>query len=176
MVDFEIPDRSIVPEVDEIDINPHRLQKIMEETENYNSYSRQSAAYDDFKTPIPERFWGRNRYRIVVSEGQDATYGPYSIVSIYELIPGMKEGLLIAKYRPTRAAYKDSKGSEIGAVPLQTVEQADRHALACRMNAEREERMARKDPKLTASVAIHMPILMAPDAARKRINARQTQG
>ena len=173
MGNFDIPDRNSLPEVDEVPINPYRLQKIMEEDEKYNGLSRQSAAFDEKGVPIPPQYWGRNRYRIVVAEGQDSTYGPYPIISIYDLVPGIKDGLLIAKYRPMRAAYKATDGAEVAAVPLQTLEQADRHGRACRLEAERAERMTKKDPRLNASIAIHMPLLMAPEASRKRINVQK---
>lgn len=177
MVKFELPDRKIIPEVDEVPINPYRLKKVIEDCENYNKDSRLWKQYEsDTGEEIPEKYRGRNRYWATPGEGNDDKVGTYTIISIYDLDPSAEDGrILICKYRPERAAYRTSKGEEIDATPLQTMQQAEKHIRACQLDAERQERMAKKDPKLVSELKVHMPLMMAPDAARKRINARQTK-
>ena len=100
-------------------------------------------------------------------------HGEYPIVAIYDMDPEAIDGrILIAKYAPYRAAYKGSNGNEIEAVPLQTVRQAEKSILAARLEAERQERMGKKDSKLVSEVQVNMPTLMSPNAARRRIDAR----
>lgn len=177
MVDFELPERSFVPEVDEIRINPYRLKQILEDIESYNKDSRMglSRTTDGTDSEIPIKYRGRNRYWTpkTPSTGNHKVYGEYPVICIYDMDPEAIDGrILIAKYVPYRAAYKDSKGNEIEAVPLQTVKQAEKSILAARLEAERQERMAKKDSRLVSEVKVQMPLLMAPNAARRQIDAR----
>ncbi len=177
MVEFELPERSFVPEVDEIRINPYRLKLILEDMEAYNKDSRLglSRTTDGTDTEIPLKYRGRNRYWTpkTPGTGHHEVHGEYPIVAIYDMDPEAIDGrILIAKYVPYRAAYKDCQGNEIEAVPLQTVRQAEKSILAARLEAERQERMGKKDSKLVSEVRVNMPTLMSPNAARRRIDAR----
>ena len=64
MVEFELPERSFVPEVDEIRINPYRLKQILEDLEAYNKDCRMglSRTTDGTDSEIPMKYRGRNRY------------------------------------------------------------------------------------------------------------------
>jgi hypothetical protein len=175
MVKFDLPERKFVPDVDEIGINPHRLKQIIEDAEAYNKDCRLWKKYEsDTGEEIPEKYRGRNRYWITAGEGQNDKIGVYTVISVYDLDPSDPDGrVLIAKYRPERAAYRASNGNEIDATPLQTLAQAEKHLKACKLEAERQERMAKKDPKLTSSIKAHIPLLYSPNTARKVIDARQ---
>lgn len=177
MVEFDLPERSFVPEVDEIRINPYRLKQILEDMESYNKDSRLglSRTTDGTDSEIPLKYRGRNRYWTprTPGTGHHEVHGEYPVICIYDMDPEAIDGrILIARYVPYRAAYKDSKGNEVDAVPLQTVKQAEKSILAARLEAERQERMGKKDSKLVSEVQVNMPTLMSPNAARRRIDAR----
>jgi len=170
VVKFDLPEVKFNPEIDEVPINPYRLKKIIEDVNLYNKDSRLWKQYEAGGEEIPMQYRGRNRYWLTVGEGQDAKYGPYTVVSLYDLDP--QEKTLICKYKIVREATKTLTGKELEEVPLQTLAQAEKYVKAARLEAERQERMAKKDPKLTSEIKAHIPLMMAPDAARKRIDAR----
>jgi hypothetical protein len=45
---------------------------------------------------------------------------------------------------------------------------AAKHIQACRLEAERKERMAKKDPRLNREVEIHMPAIFKPEKAKEK--------
>jgi hypothetical protein len=174
MIDFGLRDVKFVPEIDEIDVNPAKLQKILQELEVYNKDCRLWKKYDDTGAEIPMRYRGRNRYWAVVGNANDPAYGEYPVISVYDLDPETLDGrILICRYRPARAAQKNMHGTQLDAVPLQTLAQAEKSMRAARLEAERQERMAKKDPKLTSEINVHIPLLYAPDAARRKIDVNQ---
>jgi hypothetical protein len=173
-MDFGLKDVKFIPEIDEIPINPNRLKKIIEDCVEYNLASRQYKKYDSSGGEIPERYRGRNRYWLTAGEGHHELYGDYPIISLYDLDPEALDGrVLICKYRPERPAQKTTTGEELHAVPLQTLAQAEKQIRAAQLEAERQERMAKKDSKLVSEIKIKIPTMMAPTAARRRISESQ---
>lgn len=170
-MDFGLNQIKFVPEIDEIPINPYRLKKIIEDCNEYNTDSKLGKKFDSTGGEIPERYRGRNRYWLTAGEGHHEIHGDYPLISLYDMDPESPDGrVLICRYRPERSAQKTKSGEELPAVPLQTVAQAEKSLRAARLEAERRERMARKDPKLVQDIKIKIPTLMAPSAARRRIN------
>jgi hypothetical protein len=164
MVDFGIPEHKFLPEIDEQPITMENFKKIIEELEIYNKDSRLWKKYDSSGGEIPERYRGRNRYWVNQGEGNDETIGPYTLISIYDLDPEAKDGRrLICRYKIV---------DNDGITPLQSLEQAERHAMAARMEAERQERMAKKDSKLVSALHIQMPTLYRPEEARKIVEVK----
>ena len=163
MVDFNFPEARFNPELVEIPASMDEIKAIIEDCEDYNRDSRLWKIRDEYGNEIPMKYRGRNRYWITKGETEDTVHGPYTNIQIYDLDPEAKDHRrLIAKYKIV---------SEDGTV-MQTIEQAERHVMAARLEAERVERMALKDPKLNSSINIHMPLLYHPDEARKVIDAR----
>jgi hypothetical protein len=175
-MDFGLKNSKFVPEIDEVPINPHRLREIIEELEQYNLACRLYRKYDAVGEEIPAKYRGRNRYWATVSEGHHETYGEYPLVSIYDQDPEALDGrVLICRYRPERPAQKSTTGGELPAVPLQTIAQAEKQIIAARLEAERQERMKKKDPRLATDIKIKIPTLLAPTAARRRLDAKYVQ-
>lgn len=175
-MDFGLRDTKYVPEIDEVPINPLRLREILEELEQYNAACRLYRKYDAVGDEIPSKYRGRNRYWATAGEGHHETYGDYPLISIYDLDPESLDGrVLICRYRPERAAQKTTDGKELPAVPLQTLAQAEKQIIAARLEAERQERMKRKDSRLTTDIKIKIPTLLAPTAARRRLDAKYDQ-
>jgi len=173
-MDFELPDVKFVPEIDEIPINPYRLKKIIADCEEYNSDCRLFKKFDSTGGEIPARYRGRNRYWLTAGEGHHKIYGLYTIISLYDLNPESPDGrILICRYRPERPAQKTTTGQELPAVPLQTLAQAEKAIKAAQLEAERRERMAKKDSKLVNEIKIKIPTLMAPIATRRKIDESQ---
>lgn len=163
-----------VPEVDEVPINPYRLREIIQEIAEYNLACRLYEKYDSTGGEIPAKYRGRNRYWVTTSEGHHEIHGDYPLISVYDLDPESPEGrLLICRYRPERPAMKTNSGKELPAVPLQTLAQAEKQIKAAQLEAERQERMRKKDPRLANDIKIKIPTLMAPLAARRRIDEHQ---
>lgn len=175
-MDFGLKNSKFVPEIDEVPINPLRLREILEELEQYNSACRLYRKYDAVGEEIPAKYRGNNRYWATVGEGHHETYGEYPLISIYDLDPEALDGrVLICRYRPERAAQKTKDGKELPAVPLQTIAQAEKQIKAARLEAERQERMKRKDTRLTTDIKVKIPTLLAPTAARRRLDAKYAQ-
>jgi hypothetical protein len=157
---FNFPETKFCPEVDEVLITLAKLKKIVEWSNAYNLKCRLGAAKDDDGNPIPLNYMGHNRYWISMGEGTDETVGPYSLVSVYDLNPSETDTrTLLVRYKIT-----DSQGGIV-----QTEAQAAKHIRACRLEAERKEAMAKKDPKLNESVNIHMPAIYRPERASKMV-------
>jgi hypothetical protein len=162
MINLWLPERSFIPELDEIPITPGKIKKVIEELENYNRACRLWYATDDAGNSIPERYRGRNRYHESTGEGLDDQIGAYTVLSIYDLDPeSASKKVLIARYR-----IANSDGSH-----LQTKAQAEKHIKAARLNAEREERQIRKDPALQAEIKVKLPTFYSPEVVRRKINA-----
>lgn len=158
---FNLPETKFVPDVDEKPITLAKMKKIIEWTNEYNLKCRLGAAQDDDGNPIPAQYLGRNRYWMSYGEGQDEAVGPYSMISVYDLNPSAPDSrTLLVRYRIT-----DSRGNLV-----QTAAQAAKHIQACRLEAERKEAMARKDPKLNESVNIHMPAIYKPVKAIQKVD------
>lgn len=157
---FNLPESKFIPEVDELPITLAKMKKIIEWTNEYNLKCRLGAAQDADGNPIPVQYLGRNRYWISYGEGSDEAVGPYSLISVYDLDPSAIESrTLLVRYRIT-----DSRGNLV-----QTAAQAQKHIRACRLEAERKEAMAKKDPKLNESVNIHMPAIYKPEKAIEKV-------
>ena len=172
-MDFGLKNSKFVPEIDEVPINPHRLREIIEELEQYNLACRLYRKYDAVGDEIPAKYRGRNRYWVTTSDGHDEVHGDYPLISIYDQDPESPEHrVLICRYRPERPAMKTTTGKDLPAVPLQTVAQAEKQIRAAQLEAERQERMRKKDPRLTTDLKIKIPTLMAPAAARRRIDEK----
>jgi len=162
-IDFGLPERRFVPEIDEVPINPFRMKLLIEELETYNLACRQWKKYYEGEE-IPEKYRGRNRYWASPADGNDAEHGPYTIIWIYDLDPSALDGrALIAKYKIAR----------YDGAPLQTLQQAEKHVRAAQLDAERKERQAKKDPRLNNELKVHMPLMYSPTAARRKIDASQ---
>jgi hypothetical protein len=158
---FNLPEAKYVPEVDEVPITLAKLKKIIEWCNAYNLKCKLGAAQDDDGNAIPLNYVGRNRYWLSMGEGQDEAVGPYSMVSLYDLNPSASDSrTLLVRYRIT-----DSRGDIV-----QTAAQAAKHIHACRLEAERKEAMARKDPKLNETVNIHMPSVYKPSKAIEKVD------
>lgn len=158
MGEFELPDTKFVPEVDEISITLAKFKSIVEWVNEYNLCSK-LGKNDPAGDAIPARYIGKNRYWIVESEGQDDTVGAYALFSVYDLDPRAADGrVLLVRYRLT-----DSRGDLV-----QTQAMAAKHVQAARLEAERKERMAAKNPKLTQEVNIHMPAIYTPAKAQAK--------
>jgi hypothetical protein len=153
---FNLIEAKYVPEVDEVPITLAKFKKIIEWSNAYNLSCRLGAANDSEGAAIPVIYLGRNRYWLSLGEGNDEIIGPYSQVSVYDLAPnGIDSGTLLVRYKIT-----DSRGNIV-----QTAAQAAKHIHACRLEAERKEAMAKKDPKLNEQVAIHMSAVYTPTKA-----------
>lgn len=173
-MDFGLKDTKFVPEIDEIPINPYRLKKIIADCEEYNSDCRLYKKYDSTGGEIPARYRGRNRYWMTAGEGHHEIHGDYPLIALYDLDPESPDGrILICRYRPERPAQKTTTGQELPAVPLQTLAQAEKSIRAAQLEAERRERMAKKDSKLVQEIKIKIPTMMAPAATRRRIDESQ---
>jgi hypothetical protein len=158
MGEFKLPDVNFVPEIDEISITLASFKKVVEWANEYNLQSRMGAD-DQNGDSIPARYLGKNRYWIQESEGHDPSVGTYALFSVYDMDPRAPEGRrLLIRYRLT-----DSRGDLV-----QTKAQASKHIAACRLEAERKERMAKKDPRLNREVDIHMPAIYKPEKAQKK--------
>jgi len=158
MGEFKLPEARFVPEVDEKPITYIKLKDIIEWLAEYNLCSC-IGKNDQVGDAIPARYLGHNRYWITESQGQDDAIGAYSLFSIYDLDPRSPDGrVLLIRYRLT-----DSRGDLV-----QTRAQAIKHIRAARLEAERAERMKKKDPKLTSTISIHMPAIYKPVKAQKK--------
>lgn len=158
MSEFKLPDVKFVPEVDEMPITLAKFKRMIEWINEYNLASRMGAN-DPAGDPIPTRYIGKNRYWIIEGNGIDEKIGDYALFSLYDLDPRASDGkILLIRYRLT-----DSRGELV-----QTQAQAAKHIQAARLDAERKERMARKDPKLTNAVNIHMPAIYKPEKAQTK--------
>lgn len=158
MGEFKLPEVKFVPEVDEIPVTLAKFKDIIDWSNAYNLASRMGQN-DQAGDAIPARYIGKNRYWIAESEGQDEKVGPYASFSIYDLDPRAPDGrVLLVRYRLT-----DSRNNLV-----QTQAQASKHIAAARLEAERKERMAKKDPKLNDSVDIHMPAIYTPAKAQAK--------
>ena len=158
MSEFKLPDINFVPEIDEISITLASFKKVVEWANEYNLQSRMGAD-DPNGDPIPVRYLGKNRYWIQEGEGYDSTVGSYALFSVYDMDPRSPEGRrLLVRYRLT-----DSRGNLV-----QTQAMAAKHIQACRLEAERKERMAKKDPKLNQTVDIHLPDIFTPEKAKAK--------
>ena len=159
MGEFKLPEVTFVPSIDEI---PVTLAKLKEQIDWANAYNLASklCQNDQAGDPIPARYLGKNRYWISEGEGQDNKVGPYAIFSVYDLDPRATDGkVLLVRYRLT-----DSRNNLV-----QTQAQASKHIHAARLEAERKERMARKDPRLNETVDIHMPAIYTPAKAQAKV-------
>lgn len=158
MGEFKLPETKFVPEVDEISITLARFRSQIDWINEYNLCARQGKL-DPAGDEIPARYIGRNRYWAIEGEGQDPTVGAYPLFSIYDLDPRAADGrVLLARYRIT-----DSGGNLV-----QTRAMAAKHIQAARLEAERKERMARKDPRLNNTVDVHMPAIYRPAKAQEK--------
>ena len=158
MSEFKLPDVNFVPEIDEISITLASFKKVVEWANEYNLQSRMGAD-DQNGDPVPARYLGKNRYWIQEGEGYDSTVGSYALFSVYDMDPRSPEcRRLLVRYRLT-----DSRGNLV-----QTQAMAAKHIQACRLEAERKERMAKKDPKLNQTVDIHLPDIFTPEKAKAK--------
>lgn len=157
---FGLSENRFVPEVDELNITLYRLKQVIEWTNEYNYLCRMGAARDQNDDPIPVQYIGKNRYWMNTGEGQDDKVGPYSLISVYDLDPTAPEGRrLLVRYRLT-----DARGKLV-----QTMAQAEKHIIACRLEAERKERMAKKNPRLNTTIDIHLPQIYSPAKAASKV-------
>lgn len=153
---FGLPDIRFVPEVDELPVTLSKMKKIIEWINDYNLQCRLGAKYDKSGDEIPVQYVGRNRYWIHQVEGRDETIGEHTLFAVYELDPSTDEKrILLCRY-----VLVDSRGDFV-----QTAAQARKHLIASRLDAERKERMAKADPKLTDTIKIHMPSIYKPSKA-----------
>jgi hypothetical protein len=158
MSEFKLPQITFIPEIDEVPITLAKFKSIIDWSNEYNLASRMGQN-DQAGDPVPARYVGKNRYWITEGEGQDAKVGPYAVFSVYDLDPRAADGkVLLVRYRLT-----DSRNNLV-----QTQVQASRHIQAARLEAERKERMAKKDPKLNQMVDIHMPDIYTPVKAQAK--------
>lgn len=158
MGEFNLPNIKFVPEVDEIAVTLAKFKKQIDWMNSYNCASR-LGQNDPEGDAIPARYIGKNRYWAVEGEGIDEKVGAYPLFAIYDLDPRAPGGqVLLVRYKIT-----DSQGSL-----LQTQAMAAKHIQAARLEAERKERMARKDPKLNFGVSIHMPAVYRPGKAQQK--------
>ena len=156
--EFNLPNIRFVPEVDEISITLAKFKKQIDWMNAYNCASR-LGQNDPEGDAIPARYIGKNRYWAVEGEGIDDKVGAYPLFAIYDLDPRATDGrVLLVRYKIT-----DSQGNAV-----QTQAMAAKHIHAARLEAERKERMAKKDPKLNLNVNIHMPAIYRPDKAQKK--------
>jgi hypothetical protein len=158
MSEFKLPDVNFVPEIDEISITLASFKKVVEWANEYNLQSRMGAD-DQNGDPVPPRYLGKNRYWIQEGEGHDSEVGSYALFSVYDMDPRSPDGRrLLVRYRLT-----DSRGNLV-----QTQAMAAKHIQACRLEAERKERMAKKDPRLNREVDIHLPAIFKPEKAKEK--------
>ena len=158
MGEFNLPDVKFVPEVDEIAITLAGFKKQIDWMNAYNCASR-LGQNDPEGDVIPARYIGKNRYWAVEGEGIDEKVGAYPLFAIYDLDPRATDGrVLLVRYKIT-----DSQGTT-----LQTRAMAAKHIRAARLEAERKERMAKKDPRLNHEVNIHMPAVYRPEKAQQK--------
>lgn len=157
---FNLPETRYIPEVDEVSITLARLKTIIAWTNSYNLQCKLGAAKDENGDPIPIQYVGRNRYWMSYAEGYDEVAGPYSLVVVYDLDPSLPDGrTLLVRYKIT-----DSRGNIV-----QTAAQAQKHMIACQLEADRQEQMKKKDPRLTSSIDIHMPAIYSAKKAMEQL-------
>jgi hypothetical protein len=152
---FNLPEVTTIPGTDEVPVTLAKFKKICEWTNDHNLQCKLGAETDNDGSPIPVYCVGKNHYWLSYGEGQDDAIGPYILISVYDVHEGMEKKVLLKRYRIT-----DSRGNIV-----QTADMAQKHIRACRLEAERKEAMARKDPKLNEAVNIHMPAIYKPEKA-----------
>lgn len=158
MGEFKLPDTKFVPDIDEIPVTLAKLKAVIEWINDYNLASKMGRD-DPAGDPIPARYIGKNRYWISEGTGIDEMVGEYPLFSVYDLDPRGTDGrVLLVRYRLT-----DSRGQLV-----QTQAMAAKHIQACRLEAERKERMAKKDPRLNQTVDIHLPAIFTPEKAKAK--------
>ena len=156
--EFKLPDVRYIPDIDEVPITLARFKQQIEWINEYNLAARMGGL-DPAGDNIPARYIGKNRYWANESEGRDEAVGPYPVFCIYDLDPRAAEGrILLVKYK-----IVDPQGE-----PVQTQAMAAKHIQAARLEAERKERMERKNPALNNQVKIHMPAIYRPEKAQKK--------
>lgn len=162
MGEFKLPDVKFVPEIDIVGITLSRLKKQIEWCNEYNLAARMGGL-DPSGDPIPDRYIGKNRYWITEGEGLDQEIGSYPMFLIYDLDPRALDGrALIVRYK-----IVDPQGN-----PVQTQKMAAKHIQAARLEAERKERMAKKNPALNNAIKVKMPDIFRPvKAAKKALEA-----
>ncbi len=156
--EFQLPDVKYIPEIDEVPITLARFKQQIEWINEYNLAAR-LGRLDPAGDPIPARYIGKNRYWAVEGEGRNDKVGSYPMFIIYDMDPRATDGkLLLIRYK-----IVDPQGQ-----PVQTQAMAAKHIQAARLEAERKERMARKNPALNNQVKIHMPAIYRPEKAQKK--------
>jgi hypothetical protein len=158
MGEFRLPDVRFVPEIDVVGITLSNLKAQIEWINEYNLAARMGGL-DPAGDPIPARYIGKNRYWMSEGEGRDNTVGSYPLFTLYDLDPRATDGkTLLITYK-----LVDPHGELV-----QTQKMAAKHIQAARLEAEREERMKKKDPKLNNTVSLHMPAIYRPAKAQTK--------
>ena len=157
MGEFQLPDVRFIPGIDEIGITLSKLKNAIEWCNEYNLASRMGGL-DQAGDTIPDRYLGKNRYWISESEGLDPAIGSYPLFCVYDLDPRQPDKILLIRYR-----IVDPQGNLV-----QTQAMAAKHIQAARLEAERKERMAKKDPALNNAIKVKMPDIFRPVKAVKK--------
>ena len=158
MSEFHLKEVKFVPEIEETPITLAKFKKQIEWINGYNLAARLGKLDPDGDV-IPVRYIGKNRYWVVEGEGSYSIVGAYPLFAVYDLDPTSQDGrVLLVRYKIT-----DNQGHL-----LQTQAMAAKHIRAARLEAERQERMAKKDPKLNNTVNIHMPAVYRPAKAQEK--------
>jgi len=156
--EFKLPDVRYIPDIDEVPITLARFKQQIEWINEYNLGAR-LGRLDPSGDPIPARYIGKNRYWIDEGEGRDEKVGAYPLFVVYDLDPRATDGrLMLIRYK-----IVDPQGK-----PVQTQAMAAKHIQAARLEAERKERMEKKNPALNNVVKIHMPAIYRPDKAQQK--------
>ena len=89
----------------------------------------------------------------------DQEIGSYPMFLVYDLDPRATDGrALIVRYK-----IVDPQGNQV-----QTQKMAAKHIQSARLEAERKERMAKKNPALNNTIKVKMPDIFRPARAVKK--------
>jgi hypothetical protein len=153
----ESPDRQITG------ITPDNLKVVLEELEAYNLQCRLFRKYDQYQKEIPIQYRGINRYWWQDFQESTNEKGEVEhILAIYDNNPEFATKTLLVRYR-----IEDENG-----MPMTTIATAEKHIQAARLEYDRQQRMAAKNPTLSDSPKITMPVFHTPTEARRILDAQ----
>jgi hypothetical protein len=152
------------PEYQVTGITPDALLEMLQELEKYNLRCAQGRKYDQYEVEIPikyrgiRKYWWPKDFQEVTDEKGLITH----VLPIYDNDPEFDNKILLIRYQ-----IQDEDGT-----PMQTLAAAEKHIRAARLESERQEMMAQKNPALNEAPKIILPEFHRPEDARQILDAK----